>query len=43
MVYTPVIPAQGRWRQEDWEFEASFVYIVKSCLNPPSPQKKKLN
>jgi hypothetical protein len=30
--YMSVIPAFGRLRQEDYEFEASRCYIVKPCL-----------
>lgn len=32
----------GKQKQEDfWEFKASQGYIERSCLNPPSPGKKK--
>jgi hypothetical protein len=27
-----VIPAFGRWRQEDYEFKGSLGYIVRFCL-----------
>jgi hypothetical protein len=30
--YTPVIPALGRIRQENHEFEGSLVYTVRPCL-----------
>jgi hypothetical protein len=30
LVVTPVIPALGRYRQEDHEFEVSLSYIVKT-------------
>jgi hypothetical protein len=28
----PVIPALGRWKQEDLGFETSLGYIVRFCL-----------
>jgi hypothetical protein len=36
-----VIPALGKLRQEDYEFEASLVYIVKLCLKKKKRKKKK--
>jgi hypothetical protein len=30
--YTPVIPALGKLRQEDLEFETSLSYMVRPCL-----------
>jgi hypothetical protein len=29
---TPVIPALGRLRQEDYKFQVGLGYIVRSCL-----------
>jgi hypothetical protein len=29
---TPVIPAFGRLRQEDWEFKCLLGYIARPCL-----------
>jgi hypothetical protein len=37
----PVIPVFGRLGQESREFEDNLGYIVRPCLNPPPPQKKK--
>jgi hypothetical protein len=37
----PIIPALGRWRQEDHEFQASLGYIVKLCLKKFSSYNKK--
>lgn len=28
----PIIPALGRLKQEDWEFEANLDYTVRACL-----------
>jgi hypothetical protein len=38
--HTSVIPALRRLRQEDHEFEASLVYILRSCLQK---EKKKMS
>jgi hypothetical protein len=38
----PVIPALRRQRQEDCEFRASLVYLVRTCLKittKPKPNK----
>jgi hypothetical protein len=35
-----VIPALGKLRQEDYEFEASLVYIVKLCLKKKKKKEK---
>jgi hypothetical protein len=40
MVAIPVIPALGRLRQEDHEFQASLEYIVRSYLKTPKKEKK---
>ncbi|XP_073910998.1 protein WWC2 isoform X5 [Castor canadensis] len=32
MIFTPVIPAHGRLRQEDCEFKASLSFIARPCL-----------
>lgn len=29
----PFIPAPGRWKQEDHEFESSLIYIGRLCFN----------
>jgi hypothetical protein len=28
----PIIPALGRWRQEDCEFKSSLSYIARACV-----------
>jgi hypothetical protein len=38
---TSVIPAFGRVRQEDYEFEASVGYIMRPCLKIKKKQKRK--
>jgi hypothetical protein len=38
---TPVIPALGKLRQEDCEFQASLDYTVRSCLKKKKKKKKK--
>jgi hypothetical protein len=35
------IPALGRLRQEDCEFQASLGYMVRSCLKTTAMEKKK--
>jgi hypothetical protein len=37
--HLPVIPALGRLRQEDCEFEASLGYIARSCHEKKLPRK----
>jgi hypothetical protein len=39
----PAIPALGRLRQEDREFKASLVYIVRYCLKKPNQPNKQTN
>jgi hypothetical protein len=39
----PAIPALGRLRQEDREFKASLVYIVRYCLKKPNQPTKQTN
>jgi hypothetical protein len=41
--YTPVIPALGRLRQEDLEFEASMDYIAKPNLQKKTPKPNRAN
>jgi hypothetical protein len=38
--HVPVIPALGRWRQEDLKFEARLGYI-RPCLNKKNKKRKK--
>jgi hypothetical protein len=39
--FTPVIPALGRLRQEDIEFQASLDCIARLCLKQQQKQKMK--
>jgi hypothetical protein len=39
--YTHIIPALGRWRQEDHKFKANLGYIVRPCLKPKKKKKKR--
>jgi hypothetical protein len=36
----PVIPALGKLKQEDNDFEVSLSYIVKPCLNNKTNKKR---
>jgi hypothetical protein len=40
MLFTPVIPALGRLRQKDSEFEASLCCIVRPCIKNQSKTNK---
>jgi hypothetical protein len=42
MVVHIVIPALGRLRQEEHEFDANLGYIVKPCLKKPKEKKSNL-
>jgi hypothetical protein len=40
--HLPVIPALGRLRQEELEFEASLDYTARSCLKKLKTKNKKV-
>jgi hypothetical protein len=40
---TPVIPALGRWREEDHELQISLDYIARPCLKRPNSILRKGN
>jgi hypothetical protein len=39
--YRPVIPALGRKRQEDHEFQASLGYTVRSCVKNSKSRRRR--
>jgi hypothetical protein len=39
--HTPIIPAVGRWRKEDLEFEASVGCLIRPCLKEERKKERK--